>query len=715
MSSMELLSRLGANSSFRTNVLQVQEFAEDVGVSGVYGTDNDPISHDMGFSLDYSAYNNDILELLGQSPDVSDTLTISTNAAPIFLDAGSDHIAGLRYPRTGADSAGRVVFLSFPFDTIPETGEAPDTRTAVLRKILGFLAPGLGGLGTVSLDRAAYTLPDLITIELADSDLAGQGRVTVTAYSSSMTNGIAVALSETARRGLFRGFVTLAPVSAGPGPGLRAKAGDSIWMEYLDASVGSIVRAEAAIDLEAPTISDIVVDPEYEEASVSWTTSEPTDALVQFGESAFLGRTAYSGDFEETHELTLVGLQPDRVYYYQIVSRDNAGNTVVDNNGGKFYTFHTLKPLLPPWSDALDVEASSKNWSVQNGEEGVAAWSLGVPNNGLETAAHSPPNAWGSNLDGAGIDVADTLLVGPALQLAGGNVATLRFWQSYDFTERSDSDIYEYGQLYISTNNSAAWVLLKEYGDLSSGWEEEEVDLTPYLGHVVQLGWYYGLFTLEGGPRSGWLVDDVSVTVTNQVLGTVVIDNNLGQGTFALSGPIIRNGQGSLTTYTNVPSGVYTVRFGDVPYYVTPPPQTNILSGSTVVFQGDYTFPDVNHNGISDLWEAHYFGSVTPNRPADVDTDRDGLGDYAEFLAGTDPTDAKSDLQLLFPVRVSNGTCRLNWSAAPGHMYRLFSSTNALTWSPLSPWLRASSNAMSYSVPVNNLSTPLFFRLETSP
>ena len=105
--------------------------------------------------------------------------------------------------------------------------------------------------------------------------------------------------------------------------------------------------------------------------------------------------------------------------------------------------------------------------------------------------------------------------------------------------------------------------MLKEYGELSAGWEEEQIDLTPYLGRVVQLGWYYGLFTLEGDARPGWLIDDISVTVSNLVVGTLQVSNNLGQASYTFTGPVSRNGQGWSTTFTNLPSGDYVVRFAE--------------------------------------------------------------------------------------------------------------------------------------------------------
>ncbi len=718
VASMELLSRLGASSPFRTNVLQVLAFQEDAGVPDIYGPDNDPIARGMYFPLDYSAYDNEILQLIGQSPDVSDTLTISTNAAPIFYDGASEGVAGLRFPRAGQDSAGRVVFFSFPFDAVPETGEPPNTRATLLRNILMFLAPGLGGLGTVTLDRYAYTLPDLITIEVGDSDLAGQGTTTVRCFSTSVTNGVTMTLTETARQGLFRGSVALGSGPAtGPIQQLQAKEGDRIWVEYLDASGPGAVVAEAEVDIESPVISDVAHEPEYEEAYVSWTTSEPSDALVQFGESTFLGRTAYSQDLSEVHELTLVGLQPDRVYYYRVVSRDHAGNTTVDENEGDLYTFRTLKPLRPPWSDSLDSPDTEKNWSVESGPEGQVSWQLGVPNNELQSEAFSPPHIWGSNLDGSGIDVADTLLVSPAIHLTGGNAATLRFWQSYDFLERSDMDIYEFGQLYISTNKNTEWVLLEEYGDLVVAWEEEEIDLTPYLGRVVQLGWYYGLFSLEGNSRPGWMIDDISVTVTNRIVGTIHVTNNIAQATFSLTGPVSRNGQGASTTFTNMPAGEYRLEFGEVPFYQTPSPQTNIVTGNAAAnFQGNYTFVDQNQNGISDAWEVEYFGSAASEHPGSTDSDGDGSSDQAEFLSGTDPTDPASNLQLLSPT-LSSASFKLTWGVTPGRNYRVLSSTNAVDWAPLTSWARAglTQTQLTYTFPLGDLATPRFFRIQATP
>ncbi|MEO8428956.1 MAG: choice-of-anchor J domain-containing protein, partial [Verrucomicrobiota bacterium] len=718
ISSMELLTDLG-DVSFRTNVLHVRAFAEDAGVDGVLGQENDPITGGMDLALDYSAYDSDLLQLIDQSPDVADTLTITTNATPIFFDILSSHVAGLRYPRTGQDSPGRVVFLSFPFDAVSGSDEAPNNRAVLMRNILSFLAPGVNGLGAVLLDRTAYTIPDRVTVEVADSDLPSGGQTSVKIFSNTETNGTLLILGETVHPGIWRGSFTLVSTNNPSFSGqLRARGGDAVWVEYFDASANRTIRASADVDVSKPAITAIDVVPEYQEATVTWETSEPTDALVQFGESTFLGRTAYGSDLATDHELTLVGLQPDRLYYYQVVSQDDAGNPTVDDNQGRLYTFRTLKPLSPPWFDSLDGlnNNSQTNWSVVESELSNVNWQLGVPQNGLETTAHSPPNAWGSNITGDSIDTADTMLVTPAIELAGGNLATLRFWQSYDFTSRSEFDIYEYGQVYISTNSSGGWTLLEEFGDASASWEEAEIDLTPYLGNVVQFGWYYGLFSLEGNPRPGWLIDDISVSVTNIMPGTIQISNNIAQANFSLSGPISRNGQGSGVVITNAPSGEYVLTFNDVPYYTTPPAQTNVLEANqTLLFQGNYTIVDANSNGISDAWEQAFFGAVSPQRTQTTDTDGDGLSDYAEFIAGSNPTNATSSVTLSLPAQQSSGLVQLNWPSTLGHAYRLELSTNAIDWTPLTGWLRATRTNTFQTLPRLTNGPLHLFRLQVGP
>jgi hypothetical protein len=723
MASMSILQQLGA-VSFRHDVLQVARFKsnpdppapcsecdEDFGVPTALGQPSSPVTSGMNLTLDYSNYppfDDGLGDIYG--PDFSDTFTATHNATPIFFESVSGRSCGISYPANGIDSPGRVVFLSFPLDAVPTSGTAPNNETVLLRNALNFLAPGANGAAAIFLDQTVYTSPDQVAVEVGDTRLIGAGQTSAT-LSTSSSNRLTLTLFETAHPGLFRGVLGLVTTNATTNQ-LVVKNGDILTAVYFDAFNHSNTVATAAIDTVPPIITQVSSSTRFADATVTWATSKPANSLVQYGESVLLGRTASSPLFVTNHSVSISGLSPNRVYYYDVVSRDAAGNTTVNDNQGKLYTLTTLAAPRPPWSDNLETGAT--NWSVVPDPSGTDInWQLGTPHNGLQASAHSGTNAWGSNLKGQNFNIASTFLYSPVIDLSGMSKVTLTFWDSFDFTSG-----FEDGQLGISTNSStppANVPTLVDYsGQSAPDWQQETVDLTSYAGQAIQVVWYYQGASFGSTP-SGWLLDDVSITGISGG-GTIIVTKNLAEGTFSMAGPVSQySGTGLTTTISNAAPGQYMIEFDDVAFYKTPPPQTNnLILGATINFDASYTFIDLNHNSISDAWEMYYFGVVSTNRTQNTDTDGDGMTDYAEFIAGTNPTNAASNLKFLSASLQTNRLVKFQWSAIPGRIYQVQTSTNLQAWSPLTDWLQAKVSPMTY-VTTNSASGAHLYRVQVRP
>jgi hypothetical protein len=701
-------------TSFSRDVLGVGAYTADTGVQNIVGSPTDPIGNGINTALDYTAHEDFVKELVGIPADASDILVVATNSNPILLSGSS--VVGARSPRTGVDRPGRAVYLTFPLDAVPLGGGIGNNRAGLMRNILSFLAPTEGS-STLTLDRNVYTVPSLATVEVEDLDMAGRGTNVVRGFGPAQPGGVQFTLTETTRRGLFRGTVSLEPPGqpAG-GPALIVQSGQSFRVEYADLSAGQTQTVDASVETQAPTIASVAHDVGYTEALITWSTSEPADGLVQYSDSPLsfpINFTAYDGNLSQDHELVIGRLQPETTYYYRIISRDLAGNVVIDDNNGQLHTFVTLRPEYLPWQEK--GESGAEAWNIVTIDEGQLGWELGEPANGA--SAPSPMNVWATSLRGDVADIAESVLLSPGIYLSGGSKITLRFLQNYDFIPSDNSEGFEYGTVELYTNLNTAPIPVAVTSDSSFGeWEVMEVDLSAYREQLVYLSWHYVLFSFDSQPRLGWMIDDIEITATNIPTGTLTVSNNLWQARFVMSGPSGRSGSGSSLVLTNARPGTYQITFGDVPYYQTPPVQTNTLTASGhISFQGNYGMLDANRNGMADAWEQAAFGQVSPTRTALSDTDGDGFPDLAEFIAGTDPNQPTSTLHLSHPVKLVNGAVRLQWPTVRGRAYRVQVSSTPGQWQNVTDWMLATSSALSHSLPPTTATGVSFFRVEVAP
>ncbi|HEX4644004.1 MAG TPA: thrombospondin type 3 repeat-containing protein, partial [Verrucomicrobiae bacterium] len=89
--------------------------------------------------------------------------------------------------------------------------------------------------------------------------------------------------------------------------------------------------------------------------------------------------------------------------------------------------------------------------------------------------------------------------------------------------------------------------------------------------------------------------------------------------------------------------------------------------------------PDYNFDGLDDRFQREYFFPFTSTNAApNADPDHDGFTNFAEYIAGTNPTNAASLLKIQSISHAANGATVV-WQSVANKHYQMLSRTNLVT------------------------------------
>jgi hypothetical protein len=132
---------------------------------------------------------------------------------------------------------------------------------------------------------------------------------------------------------------------------------------------------------------------------------------------------------------------------------------------------------------------------------------------------------------------------------------------------------------------------------------------------------------------------------------------------------------------------------------------------STAGQVNDYANPDTDGDGMPNTWEtAHGLNPQVANPNAD--SDHDGVSDYLEYIAGTDPANASSCLKVNNIVATSGTDIALTWASVPGVDYQVKASGDLSSWNALPPAVTADGSQTAVHISISGTTPKEFFRVE---
>ena len=255
--------------------------------------------------------------LSGIITDISTGLPIPNVAVSITDPAGNIH-------STVSDTGGKYSVLDLPAGMFAAAFE----KLGYIRQVLNSsLAAGETGILNIQLTPLS---PLTVTITSPEDGAALiSSSVTVTGNVSNNAQVTVNGIQASRNNDIFTASVFL-------NDGLN-----SITAAAADI-YGQTATQTINVTLESPpTISNILaVNITTDSAIVTWTTNQPSDSLIEYGETPAYGSSISDEMMTSTHSMTITGLKSNTTYHFRVTSRNSFGLTSSSGDN----TFATIKP-----------------------------------------------------------------------------------------------------------------------------------------------------------------------------------------------------------------------------------------------------------------------------------------------------------------------------------------------------------------------------------
>ena len=198
------------------------------------------------------------------------------------------------------------------------------------------------------------------------------------------------------------GTYTISNITQGTFSGSIAKVGYYPYNFSNTMSPGQTITINASLSPVPPAISNIAVSNiTNNSATITWTTDQPSDSLVEYGTTTTYDNSQYDATFLTNHSITLTNLSMGTMYHFKVTSKNNLN--VSSSSGDN--TFTTYSPITLTITSPLNGDTMNKSDVMVKGavtnstgnETGVTVNGMVATVYGTQFIANNIPLADGLN------------------------------------------------------------------------------------------------------------------------------------------------------------------------------------------------------------------------------------------------------------------------------------------------------------------------------